>query len=142
MDIEDLGTVGLQHNACPYYAAREISKQADCAIIFTPYNYLLDKRSRRSHNLDISGNIIIFDEAHNLVIILLLMWSSSLLLKENFLQEKHCEESASFDLTSLDFAHCIEEVGDLLKAVAKMSESGVVADGHEAGESAGKYCCS
>jgi len=54
------------------------------------------------------------------------------------LQEKQCEESASFDLTSLDFAHCVEEVGDLLNAVAKMSESGVIADGHEAGQSSGK----
>ena len=67
MDIEDLATLGMQRNACPYYAAREISKQSDCSIIFTPYNYLLDKRARRSHNLEIGGNIIIFDEAHNLV---------------------------------------------------------------------------
>ena len=67
MDIEDLVTVGKQRAACPYYAARETSKQSDCAIIFTPYNYLLDKRSRHSQNLDVAGNILIFDEAHNLV---------------------------------------------------------------------------
>ena len=67
MDIEDLVMTGKQHSACPYYSAREASKQADCAIIFTPYNYLLDKRSRHSQNLDVAGNILIFDEAHNLV---------------------------------------------------------------------------
>ncbi|XP_076816262.1 regulator of telomere elongation helicase 1-like [Clavelina lepadiformis] len=115
LDIEDLVSLGKRRMACPYYSAREISKQAECGIIFTPYNYLLDRKSRRSHNLEINGNIIIFDEAHNL--------------------EKQCEESASFDLTSLDLANCIEEVGDLLNAVTKMRDTGTIADGHEAGES-------
>ena len=55
-----------------------------------------------------------------------------------FYQEKVCEESTSFDLTSLDFAHCIDEVGDLLKAVTKMTDAGVVSEGHEGGESSGK----
>ena len=67
LDIEDMVTAGKQCNACPYYAAREISKQASCAIVFTPYNYLLDKRWRSSQNLEVGGNILIVDEAHNLV---------------------------------------------------------------------------
>nr|CAB3265816.1 regulator of telomere elongation helicase 1 [Phallusia mammillata] len=114
MDIEELVQLGNKRNACPYYSTREVSKQVECGVIFTPYNYLLDRKSRRSHNLEIGGNVIIFDEAHNL--------------------EKLCEESASFDLSSLDIANCIEEVGDLLNAVTKMAETGTVADGHEAGE--------
>ena len=56
-----------------------------------------------------------------------------------FFQEKHCEESASFDVTSLDFAHCVDEVGDVLNAATKMSESGVIAEGHEAGASSSKF---
>ncbi len=35
-------------------------------------------------------------------------------------QERVCEDSASFDLNSLDIAHCISDVGQLL--VAKTEE--------------------
>nr|XP_039264154.1 regulator of telomere elongation helicase 1-like [Styela clava] len=115
LDIEELVALGKKRSACPYYAAREQSKEADCGIIFTPYNYLLDRKARRSHNLEVSGNVIIFDEAHNL--------------------EKMCEESASFDLTSMDIAKCIQETGELLKAAVNLSETGTVPDGYEAGES-------
>uniref|UniRef100_H2YDL1 Regulator of telomere elongation helicase 1 homolog n=1 Tax=Ciona savignyi TaxID=51511 RepID=H2YDL1_CIOSA len=115
LDIEELVTVGKSRHACPYYSEREVSKQNDCGIIFTPYNYVLDRQSRSANNLEVRGNIVIFDEAHNL--------------------EKLCEESTSFDLTSLDIANCIEEVGDVLDAATKLAESGTVADGHEMGES-------
>ena len=67
MDIEDLANIGKQRNACPYYAAKEIAKQANSAVVFTPYNYLLEKLYKRTQNLEVSGNIVIFDEAHNLV---------------------------------------------------------------------------
>ena len=67
MDIEELVKVGEKWNTCPYYASRDVSKQPECGIIFTPYNYLLNKKSRSAQNLEIAGNIIIFDEAHNLV---------------------------------------------------------------------------
>ena len=67
LDIEDLVKVGKKFSACPYYGSREISKLNDCAIIFTPYNYLLDKKSRKAQNLEIAGNVVIVDEAHNLV---------------------------------------------------------------------------
>lgn len=99
---------------CIVHIFREQSKEADCGIIFTPYNYLLDRKSRKSNNLEVSGNIIIFDEAHNL--------------------EQICEESASFDLTSMDIAKCIMETGDLLKATVKLSETGILPEGYEAGE--------
>ena len=42
------------------------------------------------------------------------------------LQEKVCEESASFDLTSIDIAHCIDDVGHILKA--KVEEQSASAD--------------
>jgi len=43
-DVEDLVTLGGQIKACPYYAARELMKEAD--IIFCPYNYLIDPKIR------------------------------------------------------------------------------------------------
>jgi len=95
LDIEDLVELGNKHRVCPYYMARELKTNAD--IIFMPYNYLLDAKSRKANNVDISGSIILFDEAHNL--------------------EKTCEESASFDLTSFDIASCIEDVTQCIEFI-------------------------
>lgn len=36
-------------------------------------------------------------------------------------QEKMCEESASFDLTSFDIASCIEVVGQLLERTTEVN---------------------
>lgn len=50
---------------CPYYMAKELKTNAD--IIFMPYNYLLDARARGAHGVELQGNVVIFDEAHNVV---------------------------------------------------------------------------
>ncbi|XP_041483809.1 regulator of telomere elongation helicase 1-like isoform X1 [Lytechinus variegatus] len=99
LDIEDLVKLGNQHKVCPYYMARELKTSAD--IIFMPYNYLLDPKSRRIHGIELAGNIVIFDEAHNV--------------------ERMCEESASFDLTSFDLASCVEETDHLLKKTVEVT---------------------
>ncbi|XP_029836155.3 regulator of telomere elongation helicase 1 homolog [Ixodes scapularis] len=88
MDIEDLGKLGKKFACCPYYAARTLKEKAD--IIFLPYNYLVDPKSRKAHGVDLAGNVVIFDEAHNI--------------------ENMCEESMSFQLLSSDVALCIKEV--------------------------------
>ncbi|XP_022092483.1 regulator of telomere elongation helicase 1-like isoform X2 [Acanthaster planci] len=98
LDIEDLVKLGNKHKVCPYYMARELKANAD--IIFMPYNYLLDSKSRRIHGVELQGNVVIFDEAHNV--------------------EKMCEESASFDLTSFDLASCVEETDHLLKKTVEV----------------------
>ncbi|XP_033124303.1 regulator of telomere elongation helicase 1-like [Anneissia japonica] len=95
LDIEDLVKFGHKHKTCPYYIAKEFHTSAD--IIFMPYNYLLDPKSRRAHGIDLNNNVVIFDEAHNV--------------------EKLCEESASFDFSSVELASCIQEVGALLDRV-------------------------
>lgn len=92
LDIEDLVAVGKKHSACPYFMTKEIRKRAD--IIFMPYNYLLDPKVRKIHQIELQGNIIIFDEAHNV--------------------EKMCEESASIELRSLDIALCVDEVTQVI----------------------------
>uniref|UniRef100_G3TN93 Regulator of telomere elongation helicase 1 n=1 Tax=Loxodonta africana TaxID=9785 RepID=G3TN93_LOXAF len=63
LDIEDLVKSGSRHKVCPYYLSRNLKQQAD--IIFMPYNYLLDPKSRRAHSIDLKGTVVIFDEAHN-----------------------------------------------------------------------------
>lgn len=95
MDIEDLVTLGKKHTCCPYYAARNLKSKAD--IIFTPYNYIIDPKTRRAHGIELEGNVVIFDEAHNI--------------------EGACEESMSFQLRSIDLAHCINEVTQTIDMV-------------------------
>lgn len=63
-DIEDLVTAGKNQNCCPYFAARDLMLNAE--IIFCPYNYLIDPAIRKSMAINLAGNIIILDEAHNM----------------------------------------------------------------------------
>ncbi|XP_075032722.1 regulator of telomere elongation helicase 1 [Mixophyes fleayi] len=100
LDIEDLVKSGTRHRACPYYLSRNLKQQAD--IIFMPYNYLLDPKSRKAHNIDLKGTIVIFDEAHNV--------------------ERMCEESASFDLTPYDLASGIDALDLVIKEHAENLE--------------------
>ncbi|XP_076596702.1 regulator of telomere elongation helicase 1 isoform X1 [Chaetodon auriga] len=97
LDVEDLVKFGNKQRVCPYYLSRSLKQQAD--VIFMPYNYLLDPKSRRAHNIELNGAVVIFDEAHNV--------------------EKTCEESTSFDLTPYDVASAINAVDRLLVEQAK-----------------------
>ncbi|KAK2724782.1 regulator of telomere elongation helicase 1 homolog isoform X1 [Artemia franciscana] len=106
MDIEDLVKEGQKQKACPYFLSREMKKNAD--IIFMPYNYLLDPKIRKMHGVEIEGNIIIFDEAHNI--------------------EKICEESASVNLRSADLALAIDETNQVLKLYGKQDEESESSD--------------
>uniref|UniRef100_A0A8C6VDW4 Regulator of telomere elongation helicase 1 n=1 Tax=Naja naja TaxID=35670 RepID=A0A8C6VDW4_NAJNA len=100
LDIEDLVKNGNKHRVCPYYLSRSLKQQAD--IIFMPYNYLLDSKSRRAHNLDLKGAVVILDEAHNV--------------------EQLCEELTSFDLTPYDLALAIDAINIVLEDQAKKIE--------------------
>lgn len=52
MDIEDLIKVSNATKVCPYYMSRELKQSAD--IVFMPYNYLLDPRTRRQQDVDMN----------------------------------------------------------------------------------------
>ena len=53
------------HGPCPFYLARELAANAE--LVFMPYNYLVDTKTRTSiKQLSWEGSILIFDEAHNL----------------------------------------------------------------------------
>ena len=62
-DIEDLVKVGKRSKGCPYFASRAMAETAE--IVFSPYNYLIEPTIRSAMELDLTGSIIIFDEAHN-----------------------------------------------------------------------------
>lgn len=99
-DIEDLVTLGRKHNCCPYYAARHIRNRA--ALIFTPYNYILDPQIRKSNSLELKDSVVIFDEGHNI--------------------EKICEESVSSELRSDTFALCIQHLDSVLKTLKEIHD--------------------
>ncbi|NXU54816.1 FANCJ protein, partial [Turnix velox] len=63
-DIEDLVSLGKKLRACAYFGARELMLGAD--IVFCPYNYLLDPQIRESMDINLKGQVVILDEAHNI----------------------------------------------------------------------------
>ncbi|CAJ0873106.1 11292_t:CDS:10 [Entrophospora sp. SA101] len=64
-DIEDLAHLGKKLNTCPYYGTRKSIRQ--CQIVTLPYNLILQKSSRESMGISLENNIVIIDEAHNLI---------------------------------------------------------------------------
>ncbi|XP_060800008.1 Fanconi anemia group J protein isoform X2 [Neoarius graeffei] len=63
-DIEELVSLGSKLRSCAYYAARELMQEA--WIVFCPYNYLLDPLIRESMDINLKGQIVVLDEAHNI----------------------------------------------------------------------------
>lgn len=100
LDIEDLVSVGKKLKCCPYYLSKELKQDAD--IIFMPYNYILDPKSRRANGVDLMNNIVILDEAHNV--------------------EKMCEESASLQIRITDVALCIDEITHVMRSFGEQTE--------------------
>lgn len=65
LDVEDLVTAGKELNACPYYASRKAAEDAE--VILIPYNTLLHKATREANGIKLKNNVVIIDEAHNLL---------------------------------------------------------------------------
>ncbi|XKL64380.1 hypothetical protein PGB90_004466 [Kerria lacca] len=92
-DLEDLISFGKKKIVCPYYTARELMGTSD--VIFCPYNYVINPLIRQSMNISLKGNILIFDEAHNI--------------------EDTCRESASFSIQQDNIVDAIKECEETLK---------------------------
>ncbi|GLJ31258.1 hypothetical protein SUGI_0626920 [Cryptomeria japonica] len=63
-DIEDLVKVGHMVKGCSYFAARDMALSA--RLVFCPYSYILNPIIRRAMEVDVKGDIVILDEAHNI----------------------------------------------------------------------------
>ncbi|RWS09825.1 putative ATP-dependent RNA helicase DDX11-like protein [Dinothrombium tinctorium] len=64
-DIEDVASIGRNLKACSYYASKFASSEAELLVV--PYNVLLHKQTRNSYGISLRDNIVIIDEAHNLL---------------------------------------------------------------------------
>ena len=64
-DIEESVKIGRNLSGCPYYASRKATKYAQ--VVTLPYAMLLHKETRESLKIDLKRNVIVFDEAHNLI---------------------------------------------------------------------------
>ena len=64
LDIEELHSLGRKHETCPYYTNRIRADKAD--IVLMVYNYILDFKIRQFMRIDVSNDVIIIDEAHNM----------------------------------------------------------------------------
>ncbi|KAL3899854.1 MAG: hypothetical protein SGCHY_001748 [Lobulomycetales sp.] len=63
-DIEEVADMAKNIGSCGYYGTRESVQPAE--VVTLPYNLLLQKSAREALGIDISGQIVIFDEAHNI----------------------------------------------------------------------------
>ncbi|EEB91075.1 hypothetical protein MPER_10632, partial [Moniliophthora perniciosa FA553] len=78
-DIEDLANAGRMANVCPYFGSRRAIPQAE--LVTLPYNLLLQKSSREALGIDLTDQIVIIDEAHNLISTLLSLSTTRLTLQ-------------------------------------------------------------
>ena len=63
-DLEDLLRFGKRNFACPFFTSKALREDAE--IIFCPYNYLIDPFIRSTMEINLSGHVVILDEAHNM----------------------------------------------------------------------------
>jgi len=79
-DIEDLGKLGKAMCICPYYASRGAIQTSE--IVTLPYPLLLQKSSREALGISLKDNIVIIDEAHNLMDAVCGLYSCSISLSQ------------------------------------------------------------
>ncbi|XP_046889666.1 ATP-dependent DNA helicase DDX11 isoform X2 [Hypomesus transpacificus] len=63
-DIEGLLGLGRKAKACPYYATRLAIPPAQLVVL--PYQMVLHEGTRRASGVQLKGQVLIIDEAHNL----------------------------------------------------------------------------
>lgn len=72
-------------------------------IVLMPYNYVLDRQIRRVLEIDLKGDVLIIDEAHNLPQVI--------------------EDTSSFKLTTDTFIRVLKELNDVEEAMRIVQKS-------------------
>lgn len=65
MDIEETVSLAEDIGSCAYYGSREAAKLAELVVL--PYASLLHRGTRESLGVHLKGNVVILDEAHNII---------------------------------------------------------------------------
>lgn len=63
LSIRKLRRLGRNKRVCPYFLARKAA--GNCTVVVAPYQYVFNEHIRRRIGLDLSGKMLVFDEAHN-----------------------------------------------------------------------------
>ncbi|OAL38669.1 hypothetical protein AYO20_01875 [Fonsecaea nubica] len=64
-DIEDTSRLGREMQLCPYYASRAAITMSE--VLTLPYPLLLQRSAREALGVSVKDNVVIIDEAHNLM---------------------------------------------------------------------------
>uniref|UniRef100_A0A3Q1C6B2 ATP-dependent DNA helicase DDX11 n=1 Tax=Amphiprion ocellaris TaxID=80972 RepID=A0A3Q1C6B2_AMPOC len=64
-DIEQLLKLGKETHSCPYYASRLAVPPAQVLVVL-PYQMVLHEATRKAAGVQLKGQVVIIDEAHNL----------------------------------------------------------------------------
>ncbi|KAI0753454.1 DNA repair helicase [Daedaleopsis nitida] len=121
-DVEELFQAGQAADTCPYFGSRRAIPQAQ--LVLLPYNLLLQKTAREALGIDLKGQVIIIDEAHNLTSTLLSLSTSRLSLR--ILSAARHQLSIYFSrfrnrLSTIHSLH-LKRLTNLLDALAKYAE--------------------
>jgi fanconi anemia group J protein len=84
--------VGKKRRSCPYFGSK--ARVENAQIVFCPYSYLIDPYIRRKMDIQLKGDVVLLDEAHNM--------------------EDVCREAASFTLEEQDLEKVVVELKGLL----------------------------
>ncbi|KAI5835242.1 DNA repair helicase [Schizophyllum commune Tattone D] len=79
-DIEELATTGRASGICPYFGSRKAIDQAE--LVTLPYNLLFQKSAREALGIDLKDQIVVIDEAHNVIPTLLSLSTTSVPLSQ------------------------------------------------------------
>uniref|UniRef100_D8PZM3 ATP-dependent DNA helicase CHL1 n=1 Tax=Schizophyllum commune (strain H4-8 / FGSC 9210) TaxID=578458 RepID=D8PZM3_SCHCM len=79
-DIEELAATGRASGICPYFGSRKAIDQAE--LVTLPYNLLFQRSAREALGIDLKDQIVVIDEAHNVIPTLLSLSTTSLPLSQ------------------------------------------------------------
>jgi len=99
VDIEEIINKAKAKQYCPFYVQRYKIKKGKCDLIFIPYNYIFIKEIRETLGLNLTNNILIIDEAHNV--------------------SQNCEEAKSVELIYKDLEEMKKDLKEILKEKKK-----------------------
>ena len=122
---------------CPFFLARESQRTSE--ILFLPYNYLIDVRTRQRLNIHLTHDVLIFDEVRPIHVRIDLCRLAPCQAHRRVCStrqahniESVCSDAASFNLSSIEIASAVRELDRVIAGSQNKGEE--TADGEASGE--------